>query len=103
MFGGQSSLTEGDVEAIRRDAPAVAYITPTVRSSGQVVAAEMNWPTQVQGVDVDWPFIRAWNTTEGSFFTDQDVRSGAKVAVLGAVVAGNLFPGGNAVGWTTHR
>ena len=100
IFTGQSTLTEGDVEAIRREAPAVAYITPTVRSAGQVVAAEMNWSTQVQGVDVDWPFIRSWNTTEGSFFTEQDVRSGAKVAVLGAVVAENLFPAGNAVGST---
>ena len=100
IFTGQSTLTEGDVEAIRREAPAVAYITPTVRSAGQVVAAEMNWSTQVQGVDVDWPFIRSWNTTEGSFFTEQDVRSGAKVAVLGSVVAENLFPAGNAVGST---
>jgi putative ABC transport system permease protein len=100
IFTGQSTLTEGDVEAIRREAPAVAYVTPTVRSAGQVVAAEMNWSTQVQGVDVDWPFIRSWNTTDGSFFTDQDVRSGAKVAVLGTTVADNLFPAGNAVGST---
>ena len=100
IFTGQSTLTEGDVEAIRREAPAVAYVTPTVRSSGQVVAAEMNWSTQVTGVDVDWPFIRAWNTSEGSFFTDQDVRTGAKVAVLGSTVAENLFPAGNAVGST---
>jgi putative ABC transport system permease protein len=100
IFTGQSTLTEGDVEAIRREAPAVAYVTPTVRSSGQVVAAEMNWSTQVQGVDVDWPFIRAWNTTEGSFFTEQDVKAGAKVAVLGATVAENLFPAGNSVGST---
>jgi putative ABC transport system permease protein len=100
IFTGQSTLTEGDVDAIRREAPAVAYVTPTVRSSGQVVAAEMNWSTQVQGVDIDWPFIRSWNTTEGTFFTDQDVRSGAKVAVLGSVVAENLFPAGNSVGST---
>ena len=100
IFTGQSTLTEGDVEAIRREAPAVAYITPTARAAGQVVAADMNWSTQVQGVDVDWPFIRAWNVTEGGFFTDQDVRSGAKVAVLGTTVAENLFPGGNAVGST---
>jgi len=100
IFTGQSTLTEGDVEAIRREAPAVAYVTPTVRSAGQVVAAEMNWSTQVQGVDVDWPFIRSWNTTDGNFFTDQDVRAGAKVAVLGTTVAENLFPAGNAVGST---
>ena len=69
-------------------------------SAAQVVAAEMNWSTQIFGVGVDWPFIRAWNVEDGSFFSEQDVRSGAKVAVLGKTVADSLFPGGGAVGST---
>ncbi|HET9212904.1 MAG TPA: ABC transporter permease, partial [Thermoanaerobaculia bacterium] len=48
----------------------------------------------------DWPFIRAWNVAQGDFFTDVDVRSSSKVAVLGATVAENLFPNGDAVGST---
>jgi putative ABC transport system permease protein len=67
---------------------------------GQVVAAELNWSTQVSGVGVDWPFIRAWNVEDGGFFTDQDVKAAAKVAVLGKTVADNLFPAGDAVGST---
>ncbi len=100
IFTGTSTLTEDDVEAIRREAAAVAYVTPQNRTAGQVVAAELNWSTQVFGVGVDWPFIRSWNIEEGGFFTDQDVRAGAKVAVLGKTVADNLFPGGGAVGST---
>ena len=91
IFTGQSSLTIEDAIAIKRDCPAVAYVTPTVRVSGQIIAGELNWSTQVFGVDVEWPFIRAWNVDKGAFFGDSDVRAGTKVAVLGATVAENLF------------
>jgi putative ABC transport system permease protein len=98
IFTGQSTLTEEDAEAIRRECSACAYVSPNIRTAGQLVAGEMNWSSQIYGVGIDWPFIRAWNVSEGGFFTDSDVRSGAKVAVLGATVAENLFPGGGAVG-----
>ncbi|HEY0141249.1 MAG TPA: ABC transporter permease [Thermoanaerobaculia bacterium] len=98
IFTGNSTLTEEDAEAIRRECPAVAYVSPNVRTSGQMVAGEMNWSSQVYGVGIDWPFIRAWNVSDGAFFTDVDVRAGAKVAVLGSTVAENLFPNGGAVG-----
>src|SRR6266536_2994990 len=51
-----------------------------------VVAVNLNWNTQVQGTDVDMPLIRSWPTTEGAFFTQQDVNTAAKVAVLGSVL-----------------
>src|SRR5437867_181273 len=71
-FTGQSTLTADDADAIKAECPAVAYVSPTVRSNAQVVAGELNWGTQVWGVGVEWPFVRAWNTSEGSFFTDAD-------------------------------
>jgi putative ABC transport system permease protein len=98
IFTGQSTLTVDDADAIRTECPSVAYVSPGVRSSGQAVAGEFNWGTSVQGVGIDWPFIRAWNLESGSFFTDADVRAGSKVCVLGRTVADNLFPGGGAVG-----
>jgi putative ABC transport system permease protein len=100
IFTGSSTLTEEDAEAIRREASAVAYVSPQNRTAGQVVASELNWSTQVFGVSVDWPYIRSWNVEDGAFFSEQDVRTGAKVAVLGKTVAENLFPGGGAVGST---
>jgi putative ABC transport system permease protein len=80
------------------EAPAVAYASAGVRAAGQVVAGELNWGTTIYGVDVDWPFIRAWNMADGSFFTEGDVKTSAKVCVLGSTVADNLFPAGDAVG-----
>src|SRR6185436_16226583 len=91
-----------DVEAIRRECPSVAYVSAGVRTGGQVVAGELNWGTQIFGADVDWIFIRTWNVAEGSFFTEQEVRGAAQVAVLGATVAESLFPDGGAVGRTVR-
>jgi putative ABC transport system permease protein len=97
IFTGQSTITEDDVAAVKAECPSVAYVTPAVRSAGQIVAGTMNWGTSVQGVGVDWPFVRSWNVEKGGFFGDSEVRSAAKVAVLGATVANALFPDGNSV------
>jgi len=98
MFSGSSTLTIEDADAIKAECPAVAYVSPNLRTNAQTVAGELNWGTSVYGVGVDWPFIRSWNVADGGFFTDSDVRAGAKVCILGATVSENLFPQGSAVG-----
>jgi putative ABC transport system permease protein len=98
LFSDQSMLTEDDANAIKAECPSVAYVSPVVRSTAQVVSGETNWGTQIQGVGVEWPLVRTWNTVAGAFFSDSDVRAAAKVCVLGGTVADNLFPGGGAVG-----
>jgi putative ABC transport system permease protein len=98
MFTGNSTLTPEDADALKSECPSVAYVAPTVRAAGQLVAGELNWGTSIQGVSTDYPLIRSWNTSDGSFFTDQDVKGAAKVAVLGTTVVDNLFPNGDAVG-----
>src|SRR5215468_6305822 len=97
IFTGQSTITDDDVDAVRAECPSVAYVTPVSRSGAQVVNGSLNWGTSIQGVGVEWPFVRSWNVDRGAFFTDSEVRSAAKVAVLGNTVASNLFPDGNAV------
>jgi putative ABC transport system permease protein len=98
IFTGNSTLTADDGEALKSDAPDISYVSPQVRTSAQIVAGELNWGTSINGVSTDFPNIRVWNTAQGDFFTDADVKSAAKVAVLGATVAENLFPNGDAVG-----
>ena len=102
IFTGESTLTEDDVAAVKADCAAVAYVSPMSRSGGQAVAGGLNWGTQVQGVGVEWPFIRSWNVEKGAFFGDSEVRSAAKVCLLGATVAEALFGEGNAVGETVR-
>jgi len=98
MFTGSSTLTAEDADGIKQECPAVAYVSPTVRSAAQVVAGELNWGTSIQGASTDYPLIRSWNVAQGSFFTDADVKAAAKVCVIGNTVLDNLFPNGDAVG-----
>ncbi len=102
IFTGQSTITEDDVTAVRGECPAVAYVTPVSRSAAQVVAGGLNWGTQVQGVGVEWPFVKSWNVEKGAFFGDSDVRASAKVCLLGTTVANALFEGQDAVGQTVR-
>jgi putative ABC transport system permease protein len=90
-MGTNATLTVDDLEAIIKQCPAVAGVTPTFRTSAQVVLGNQNWSAQVQGVSASYPIIRDWPVEEGAFFTDQDVRSATKVCVLGKTVANNLF------------
>ncbi|MDE6397411.1 MAG: ABC transporter permease, partial [Muribaculaceae bacterium] len=58
-----------------------------------------NYPTQIQGITSDYLDIRKFKVDEGTMFTDHDVKSAAKVCVLGKTVVDNLFPNGeNPVG-----
>ncbi|HZB45187.1 MAG TPA: ABC transporter permease [Pyrinomonadaceae bacterium] len=100
--GGNNALTAEDLEAIRREVPSVAMVSPQVNSRSQLVAANLNWNAQVQGVSQEYPDIRKWAVESGEFFADTDVRSAARVIVLGRTVADNLFPGADAVGQTVR-
>src|SRR3954464_3515017 len=90
---GTNTLTVEDLEAIRREVPSVALVSPAINSRAQLVAGNMNWSTSVQGVSQDFPSIRKWEVANGTFFTDSDVRTAARVVVIGQTVAENLFPG----------
>jgi putative ABC transport system permease protein len=102
IFTGQSTITDDDVAAVKAECPSVAYVTPVSRSGAQVVNGSLNWGTQVQGVGVEWPFVRSWNVDKGAFFGESDVRAAAKVAVLGSTVADALFEGQDPVGQTVR-
>ena len=98
VFASRSSLTPEDAAAIRTECASVAYVSPGVRMAAQIVAGEANWSTEVNGADVDWPYIRVWNLSRGVFFSEAEVRAGTKVAVLGDSVADNLFHGTDPLG-----
>ena len=96
--GNASTLTPDDATAISR-VDGVQYIAPGVNTRGQLIFGNQNWNSQIQGTDVDFPLIRSWPATMGTFFTPQDVATAAKVVVLGSVVRDQLFgPDANPVG-----
>ena len=95
---GTNTLTVDDLEAIRREAPSVAMVTPTVNARSQLVVGNQNWSTTVQGVSEQFPEVRKWTMQSGAFFTETDVRTAARVIVLGQTIADNLFPGADPIG-----
>jgi len=88
--GNSTKLTPEDANAIKQ-IPGVQYAAAGATTRAQIIAGNQNWSTQVQGTDIDLPQIRSWPAKYGAFFTAQDVQSAAKVAVLGTVVATQLF------------
>jgi putative ABC transport system permease protein len=88
---GRTDLTPDDLAAIARECPAVLAASPMTQNGAQIVYQNQNWQTSVNGANSDFVTIRNWPVAEGRFFLDDEVRSGAKVVVLGKVVADNLF------------
>ncbi len=99
--GTSTRLTDDDARAIRDQVPLALYVAPQCRGFGQIVYQNLNWNTGVVGTTPEFFQIREWNVESGSYFTDTDVRSGAKVCLLGHTVATNLFgENGDPVGKT---
>ncbi len=96
--GTQNSLTLEDVDKLRAEGTLFAAITPTARSSGQIIGGGANWSTQVQGVSPEFLEARSWSVETGDMFEERDLRARAKVAVLGKTVADQLFGGQSPVG-----
>jgi putative ABC transport system permease protein len=96
--GTQNQLTLDDASRIAEEATLVTAVSPFVRTSAQVIGGAGNWNTQVNGVGPEYLIIRSWGLSAGEFFTERDVRSKGKVAVLGKTVADELFPDADPVG-----
>ena len=90
-WGSAGTLKVEDADAIAREIPGVVAVSPEVRTVNQVAAGNQNWFTQVLGESSDYFDIRQWPLTAGAVFTDQDVRSANKVAVIGKTVAQQLY------------
>ena len=99
-FGSSATLTVQDAEAILAEVSDIDGVSPEVRDRQQVLANGLNWNTSINGESPDYPYIKNWNVVQGAMFTDQDVKSLAKVAVIGRTVADQLFPNEDPIGQT---
>ncbi|MFI5175490.1 MAG: ABC transporter permease [Terriglobia bacterium] len=97
-MGSITTLVDDDAKAIERECTAVSEVTPGMRTQAQVVAGGQNWSTGITGHNQLFSTIRNWPIESGSFFSEQDVASVARVAVLGKTVAENLFGGQDPIG-----
>jgi putative ABC transport system permease protein len=90
-WGSAPTLTLDDAKAISQ-LPNVVAVSQEVRDREQILANGLNWNTQVMGESPDYPQILNRSIASGSMFSDQDVRSLAKSAVIGKTVVDQLFP-----------
>ncbi|PKO54592.1 MAG: multidrug ABC transporter substrate-binding protein [Betaproteobacteria bacterium HGW-Betaproteobacteria-2] len=88
--GNMPSLTVKDAEAII-ELDGVSAVAPTINSSAQIIFSNNNWNSSVVGTTPDYLNVRAWSLAEGYTFTDSDIRSGTRVALIGRTVVDNLF------------
>ena len=100
MGGGATpTLTVADAQAIE-ELPSVAAVAPSSPGTAQMVYGPNNWSTQVIGTLPSYLTVRDWRLSAGFPFTDSDVRSATRVALLGQTVVHNLFGDEDPVGKT---
>ena len=85
------TLKLADYEAIKDGCSYVKAVSPMVQSSGQFIYGNNNTPSSIYGVNQDYLEIRQISIADGEMFTDADIKTSAKVCVLGQTVADNLF------------
>ncbi len=91
MGGGATpTLTLADAQAIE-ELPGISAIAPSAPGTAQLVYGSNNWSTQVIGTTPSFLDVRDWDLVSGAPFTDSDVRSATRVALLGKTVVQNLF------------
>ncbi|MDO5474447.1 MAG: ABC transporter permease [Phascolarctobacterium sp.] len=96
--GEGARLTFEDMEAIAKQVDGIAGISASVNTSYQLVAGNQNWTARVEGTTPSNFAIQNYELEDGRLFTERDMNSRARVAVIGKTVADNLFPGDDPVG-----
>jgi len=97
-FGGANSLTKEDFAALRKEISSVSAVTPEIRTTAQVAAGNENISTSIVGANEEFTTIRNWPIKDGANFTEAEVRSSSKVALIGTTTAKTLFGDANPVG-----
>ena len=89
--GTETPFSERDIKALKERFSFIEGASGSIDAVAPVIVGGLNWQTLVNGVHRDYLHVRNWVVKEGRNFTDQEVRAGAKVAILGSTVVDNLF------------
>jgi len=97
---GSSSVTRftfEDLTAIKK-LDSVLHVVPYVSGRSQIVYQDKNWNTSVYGSNIEYPIVRNAVPEQGRFFTDSEITTRAKVAIIGKTIVDQLFANTNPVG-----
>ncbi|WP_270765586.1 ABC transporter permease [Phocaeicola plebeius] len=81
-------------ETLRDECMYLSAISPNVSASGQLISGSNNYPSSVSGVSIGYLAIRQLTVEQGEMFSEEDIRTAAKVCVIGKTIVDNLFPDG---------
>ncbi len=96
--GSRVRLSLEDGAALKESIPAIKNVSASVSGRGQVTYSNKNWNTQVQGVETSYSTMRSSEPQVGRFFTDDENRTRARVAIIGTTLVRELFNGQNPMG-----
>lgn len=99
-FSDAKNLKLSDIDAIEKNCPAISDVSPEVRSSGQAVVGNQNWPTSIYGVNTKYFNIRKYTIGTGRSFTETEIQTYAKVCLVGQTIVENLFGKTDPIGQT---
>lgn len=88
------TLEVKDVEYLKSNSTLIEAVSPEVNSSGQIVYGSSNWPTSVYSGNEDYSFIKKYEVETGRIYTTQEIKSAAKVCLIGQTVIENIFEEG---------
>ncbi len=104
-FGGVSAGADGgarlelsDVDLLKKNIPDVVAASPNLSTRVQVIYGNINWSTTVQGANEDSLVTGNWRIVDGREFTQREISTGAKVAIIGETVRRELFGEANPIG-----
>ncbi|HRI37672.1 MAG TPA: ABC transporter permease [Nitrospira sp.] len=100
--GGQGAvitLTVADAIDLKKKIPLLAEVGWSRSGSMQVMSGGRNWSTTVIGASPSALTVRDWTYSSGGPFTQTDMDTAARVALVGQTVVDNIFePGEEPVG-----
>jgi macrolide transport system ATP-binding/permease protein len=96
--GVASRLSIGDAAAIREQVDHVKYVSATSDGRAQLKYGNKNWNCSVSGLEPDYEFMRSNKPMAGRFFTQEECRQRARVALIGHTPLRELFGEENPLG-----
>lgn len=92
------TLKMEDYESIMKEKKFVTFVSPEVTASGQCIFGSCNTSTTMYGESLEYLDIKQWELEDGEYFTEEDIRKGSKVCVIGQTIVNELFEGHDPVG-----
>jgi putative ABC transport system permease protein len=89
--GSQPTMKKSDGDAIQEKISSIKLAAPTLDETAQLVYGNANWSTGISGTDNRLFAIKDWGLSYVKFFSESDIKTASKVAILGQTVVNELF------------